>query len=256
MQASAPGALLDGRLAPSIDDVLDLAEPILKHRMALTFSAARGRPHHSRRDQTIEDADRLMAAETSHETREILAIRRAMAKAERSPLRSPSRARARRIARQPLSMACMAGAGRRRRELLAISPFVSGEPSQTSTGAARRATIISMFASRSAEAAHTVWLWARPFAVDGVCFKGRATPSWSAADRYVRTRRIAVSGGERVGIPGLMNPTASRNVIDKMAQAILHDDAARASLPPSFVRRRWPKLSCCPILWSPMSEIS
>ena len=37
-------ALLDGRLAPSIDDVLDLAEPILKHRMALTFSArAEGR---------------------------------------------------------------------------------------------------------------------------------------------------------------------------------------------------------------------
>ena len=32
-------ALLDGRLAPSIDDVLDLAEPVLKHRMALTFSA-------------------------------------------------------------------------------------------------------------------------------------------------------------------------------------------------------------------------
>src|ERR1700750_1295938 len=37
-------ALLDGRLAPSIDDVLDLAEPILKHRMALTFAArAEGR---------------------------------------------------------------------------------------------------------------------------------------------------------------------------------------------------------------------
>src|SRR5712672_953293 len=37
-------ALLDGRLAPSIDDVLDLAEPVLKHRMALTFSArAEGR---------------------------------------------------------------------------------------------------------------------------------------------------------------------------------------------------------------------
>jgi len=37
-------ALLDGRLSPSIDDVLDLAEPVLKHRMALTFSArAEGR---------------------------------------------------------------------------------------------------------------------------------------------------------------------------------------------------------------------
>jgi MoxR-like ATPase len=32
-------ALVDGRLAPSIDDVLEMAEPILKHRMALTFAA-------------------------------------------------------------------------------------------------------------------------------------------------------------------------------------------------------------------------
>lgn len=32
-------ALLDGRLAPSIDDVVALAEPVLKHRMALSFSA-------------------------------------------------------------------------------------------------------------------------------------------------------------------------------------------------------------------------
>ena len=32
-------ALLDRRFAPSIDDVLDLATPVLKHRMALTFSA-------------------------------------------------------------------------------------------------------------------------------------------------------------------------------------------------------------------------
>src|SRR5215204_5537191 len=32
-------ALVDGRLSPSIDDVMDMAEPILKHRMALTFAA-------------------------------------------------------------------------------------------------------------------------------------------------------------------------------------------------------------------------
>ncbi len=32
-------ALIDGRFAPSIDDVLELAEPVLKHRMALTFAA-------------------------------------------------------------------------------------------------------------------------------------------------------------------------------------------------------------------------
>src|SRR5579863_5119237 len=44
MLAVRARALLDGRLAPSVDDVLDLAEPVLKHRMALTFSArAEGR---------------------------------------------------------------------------------------------------------------------------------------------------------------------------------------------------------------------
>jgi MoxR-like ATPase len=30
---------MDGRLAPSVDDVIELAEPVLKHRMALTFAA-------------------------------------------------------------------------------------------------------------------------------------------------------------------------------------------------------------------------
>src|ERR1700682_5082299 len=44
MLAVRAPALLDGRLGPSGGDGLDLAEPVLKHRMALTFSArAEGR---------------------------------------------------------------------------------------------------------------------------------------------------------------------------------------------------------------------
>jgi len=39
MLASRARALIDGRFAPSLDDVVDLAEPILQHRMALTFAA-------------------------------------------------------------------------------------------------------------------------------------------------------------------------------------------------------------------------
>ena len=39
MLAVRARALLDGRLAPSLDDVIELAEPVLKHRMALTFAA-------------------------------------------------------------------------------------------------------------------------------------------------------------------------------------------------------------------------
>jgi len=37
--ASRARALIDGRLAPSRDDVIALAEPVLKHRMALTYAA-------------------------------------------------------------------------------------------------------------------------------------------------------------------------------------------------------------------------
>ena len=39
MLAVRARALLDGRFAPSVDDVVELAEPVLKHRMALTFAA-------------------------------------------------------------------------------------------------------------------------------------------------------------------------------------------------------------------------
>jgi MoxR-like ATPase len=39
MLAVRARALLEGRFAPSVDDVVHLAEPVLKHRMALTFAA-------------------------------------------------------------------------------------------------------------------------------------------------------------------------------------------------------------------------
>ena len=55
MLATRARALLDGRLAPSIDDVLALAAPVLRHRMALTFQA--------RADGvTIDDAIRRLKA--------------------------------------------------------------------------------------------------------------------------------------------------------------------------------------------------
>ncbi|MBI2234735.1 MAG: MoxR family ATPase [Micavibrio aeruginosavorus] len=39
MLASRAKALLDGRAAPSVEDILELAEPVLKHRMALNYQA-------------------------------------------------------------------------------------------------------------------------------------------------------------------------------------------------------------------------
>jgi MoxR-like ATPase len=45
-------ALVEGRLAPSVDDVIALAKPVLRHRMALTFTA---RTENVTVDQVIDD---------------------------------------------------------------------------------------------------------------------------------------------------------------------------------------------------------
>jgi uncharacterized protein (DUF58 family) len=66
---------------------------------------------------------------------------------------------------------------------------------------------------------------------------------------------LLVAGGERVGIPGLMNPTSSNNVVDKMAQAMLHDTATRASLPPTFVPSALSEVVVLSDFWSPIDEI-
>lgn len=56
-------ALLDGRLAPSAEDVADMAAPVLTHRMALTFAArARGLALGSVISQAVEQATRVEAA--------------------------------------------------------------------------------------------------------------------------------------------------------------------------------------------------
>jgi uncharacterized protein (DUF58 family) len=66
---------------------------------------------------------------------------------------------------------------------------------------------------------------------------------------------VLVQGGERVGVPGLLRPTASRNVIEKMAEAILHDPAARASLPPSFAPSPLSEVVVLSDLWSPIADL-
>ena len=54
MLATRARALATGRLAPSLDDVAALAPPVLRHRMALNFTA--------RRDMSVEDIIRKLVA--------------------------------------------------------------------------------------------------------------------------------------------------------------------------------------------------
>jgi MoxR-like ATPase len=56
MLAIRARALLEGRFAPSVDDIVAIAQPILRHRMALNFSArAEGTSIAQVIDQLCED---------------------------------------------------------------------------------------------------------------------------------------------------------------------------------------------------------
>src|SRR5579864_3773328 len=106
------------------------------------------------------------------------------------------------------------------------------------------------------EASHTVWIW--PDRSPSMAFASKTARESKLERTLIVTFALAellVDGGERVGIPGLMSPTASRSVIDKMAQAMLHDDADRLSLPPTFVPSALAEIVVLSDFWSPIGEI-
>jgi uncharacterized protein (DUF58 family) len=106
------------------------------------------------------------------------------------------------------------------------------------------------------EAAHTVWLWADRS--PSMVFKSPLGQE-SKLDRCLvvafALAEVLVQAGERVGMPGLMRPTGSRNVLDKMANAIVHDVAERPSLPPAFAPSSLAEVVVVSDFWSPMPEL-
>src|ERR1700674_279859 len=134
--------------------------------------------------------------------------------------------------------------------------FLSGEPARR-VDWRRSARDDNLYVrEREWEAAHTVWLW--PDRSPSMAFASRAARDSKLERALIVTFALAellVAGGERVGIAGLMNPTASRSVIDKMAEALTHDDADRLSLPPSFVPSALAEIVVLSDFWSPIDEI-
>lgn len=134
--------------------------------------------------------------------------------------------------------------------------FVSGEPS-SNVDWRRSAQDDHLYVrEREWEASHTIWLWVDRSA--SMHFSSHLS-EWSKLDRAIvvafAMSEILVQGGERVGIPGLMTPSANRNIIEKMAQAIVHDVAERASLPPNFAPAPFSEVLLLSDLWSPADEI-
>jgi uncharacterized protein (DUF58 family) len=198
-----------------------------------------------------------MAAENKHTRGEIIAIRRADGESRTLAATLPRLVlEARRIAVNVihgLHGRRRAGAGE---SFWQYRRFVSGEPSQ-SVDWRRSARDDHLYVREQEwEAAHTVWLW--PDRSPSMAFASRQSRDSKLERALIVTFALAellVAGGERVGIPGLMNPTASRGVLDKMAQAMLHDDAERPSLPPSFVPSALAEIVVLSDFWSPISEI-
>src|SRR6185437_13298990 len=129
--------------------------------------------------------------------------------------------------------------------------FVSGEPAQNVDWRRSARDDHLYVREREWEASHTVWIW--PDRSPSMAFSS-ALAIESKLDRTLivafALAEILVQGGERVGIPGLMRPTASRNVIEKMAEAIVHDLAERASLPPAFAPAPLSEVVVLSDLWS------
>ncbi len=106
------------------------------------------------------------------------------------------------------------------------------------------------------EAAHTVWIW--PDRSPSMVFASSPVHDSKLYRTLVIALALAevlVEGGERVGIPGLMRPTGNRNVVEQMAQAIVHDRSERASLPPNFSPSPLAEVVLLSDLWSEIGEV-
>jgi uncharacterized protein (DUF58 family) len=109
---------------------------------------------------------------------------------------------------------------------------------------------------REWEAAHTIWIW--PDRSPSMNFASRLGRE-SKRDRTLvvafALAEVLVEAGERVGLPGLMRPTGSRAVIDRMADAIIHDPSERTSLPHGFAPASLSEIVVLSDFWSPIGEI-
>ncbi len=110
---------------------------------------------------------------------------------------------------------------------------------------------------REWEAAHTIWIW--PDRSPSMDFCSKQGLEWKLDRALVLAfalGELLVRGGERVGIPGIMRPTANRAVIDRMAEAILHESGSPESLPPPFTAGPRDEICLLGDFWNPAAEVT
>jgi uncharacterized protein (DUF58 family) len=134
--------------------------------------------------------------------------------------------------------------------------FVSGEPASRVDWRRSARDDHLYVREQEWEAAHTVWIW--PDRSPSMHFASplvRDTKLYRTLVVTLALAEVLVEGGERVGVPGLTRPTGSRNVIDIVAQSILHDHNERPSLPPNFAPSPLAEIVVFSDLWSEIGEV-
>ncbi len=109
---------------------------------------------------------------------------------------------------------------------------------------------------REWEAAHTVWIW--PDLSASMDYASPKLPSKRERALVVALALadLLVKGGERVGIPDIMRPTASRRIMERMAESLLLSPALPASLPPAFHPSPLSEVVLLGDFWSPTAEVA
>ena len=134
--------------------------------------------------------------------------------------------------------------------------FISGEPARRIDWRRSARDDHLYVREREWEAAHTIWIW--PDRSLSMAFASKLARE-SKLDRGLviafALAEMLVEAGERVGVPSIMRPTGSRVIIDRMADAILHDANERSSLPQAFAPAALAEIVLLSDFWSPIEEI-
>ena len=116
-------------------------------------------------------------------------------------------------------------------------PFLAGEPPARIDWRRSARDDHLYIREREWEAAHTVWIWAdRSPSMAYVSTLALQSKMDRALVLSLAAADLLVRGGERVGAPGLLRPVAARNIVDRMAEALVqqarrgHEDE---ELPPA-----------------------
>ncbi|WP_035715173.1 DUF58 domain-containing protein [Azorhizobium doebereinerae] len=109
---------------------------------------------------------------------------------------------------------------------------------------------------REWEAAHTVWIWPDLSASMDYASPKLETKRFRALVVAFALAELLVKGGERVGMPDILRPTASRRIVERMAEAVLLAPSLPGSLPPAFNPSPLSEIVLLGDFWSPTAEVA